>query len=57
MQIGQFIYVDRAEAGTWVPLIVELRPMPGHNHFAGNPKDLMQIFEPSGSLASVDQNE
>lgn len=46
LQLGQFFYVDRAEAGTPVPILVGVRPIPGRNPFVGNPKDLMQILEP-----------
>ncbi|KAI3432963.1 uncharacterized protein J3R85_007393 [Psidium guajava] len=47
LQLGQFFYVDRVEAGTPVPILVGVRPVPGRNPFVGNPKDLMQILEPS----------
>lgn len=49
LQLGQFLYVDRVEAGTPVPVLVGVRPVPGRNPFVGNPKDLMQILEPSES--------
>ncbi|TXG68237.1 hypothetical protein EZV62_003172 [Acer yangbiense] len=49
LQLGQFLYVDRVEAGTPVPTLVGVRPIPGRNPFVGNPKDLMQILEPSES--------
>ncbi|XP_044496088.1 uncharacterized protein LOC123218642 isoform X2 [Mangifera indica] len=57
LQLGQFFYVDRVAAGTPVPLLVGIRPVPGRNPFVGNPKDLMQILEPSESPAAVDQND
>ncbi|KAL2336384.1 hypothetical protein Fmac_010830 [Flemingia macrophylla] len=47
LQLGQFFYVDRIEAGTPVPILVDVRPVPGRHPFVGNPKDLMQILEPS----------
>ncbi|CAJ1950701.1 unnamed protein product [Sphenostylis stenocarpa] len=47
LQLGQFIYVDRIEAGTPVPILVDVRPVPGRHPFIGNPKDLMQMLEPS----------
>jgi hypothetical protein len=47
LQLGQFFYVDRVEAGTPVPLLVGARPVPGRHPFVGNPKDLMQMLEPS----------
>ncbi|KAK6914653.1 Protein of unknown function DUF936, plant [Dillenia turbinata] len=47
LQLGQFFYVDRMEAGTPVPILVGVRPVPGRNPFVGNPKDLMQMAVPS----------
>ncbi|KAL5755495.1 hypothetical protein ACOSQ2_020241 [Xanthoceras sorbifolium] len=58
LQLGQFLYVDRVEAGTPVPILVGVRPVPGRNPFVGNPKDLMQILEPSESpTPPVDHEE
>ncbi|GAV61412.1 DUF936 domain-containing protein [Cephalotus follicularis] len=47
LQLGQFLYVDRVEAGNPIPILVGVRPVPGRNPFVGNPKDLMQMLEPS----------
>ncbi|KAJ6427160.1 hypothetical protein OIU84_022714 [Salix udensis] len=47
LQLGQFFYVDRVEAGTPVPILVGVRPVSGRNPFIGNPKDLMQMVVPS----------
>ncbi|XP_061352773.1 uncharacterized protein LOC133297623 [Gastrolobium bilobum] len=47
LQLGQFFYVDRIEAGTPVPILLGVRPVPGRHPFEGNPKDLMQMLEPS----------
>ncbi|KAL2933024.1 Hydroxylamine reductase [Bienertia sinuspersici] len=47
LQLGQFFYVDRFDPGTPVPTLVGVRPLPGRNPFMGNPKDLMQILDPS----------
>lgn len=47
LQLGQFLYVDRMESGTPVPLLVGVRPVPGRNPFVGSPKDLMQMLERS----------
>lgn len=54
LQLGQFFYVDRVEAGTPVPLLVGARPVPGRHPFVGNPKDLMQMLEPSGGPVQSD---
>ncbi|XP_057797090.1 uncharacterized protein LOC131013097 isoform X2 [Salvia miltiorrhiza] len=45
LQLGQFFYVDKMEAGTPVPTLVGVRPVPGRHPFVGNPKDLMQLLE------------
>ncbi|XP_022946005.1 uncharacterized protein LOC111450225 [Cucurbita moschata] len=50
LQLGQFFYVDKMEAGTPVPVLVGIRPVPGRQPFVGTPKDLMQMMEPSVSL-------
>ncbi|PKA64011.1 hypothetical protein AXF42_Ash005023 [Apostasia shenzhenica] len=47
LQLGQFIYVDKVESGTLVPVLVGVRPLPGRNPCIGNPKDLMQMMVPS----------
>lgn len=54
LQLGQFFYVDRVEAGTPVPILVGVRPVPGRNPFVGNPKDLMQMLVPSEGPVQVD---
>ncbi|KAJ9179440.1 hypothetical protein P3X46_011228 [Hevea brasiliensis] len=54
LQLGQFFYVDRIEAGTPVPILVGVRPVPGRNPFVGNPKDLMQMLVPSEGPVPVD---
>ncbi|GKV47685.1 hypothetical protein SLEP1_g54559 [Rubroshorea leprosula] len=57
LQLGQFLYVDRVEAGTPVPILVGVRPVPGRNPFVGNPKDLMQMLVPSEGPVLVDHEE
>ncbi|CAI9779935.1 unnamed protein product [Fraxinus pennsylvanica] len=53
LQLGQFFYVDKMEGGTPVPILVGVRPIPGRHPFIGNPKDLMQMLEASGSDSPV----
>ncbi|CAA3020262.1 Hypothetical predicted protein [Olea europaea subsp. europaea] len=53
LQLGQFFYVDKMEGGTPVPILVGIRPIPGRHPFMGNPKDLMQMLEASGSDSPV----
>lgn len=55
LQLGQFFYVDRMESGSPVPILVGVRPVPGRHPFEGNPKDLMQMVEPSVGSIQVDQ--
>lgn len=47
LQLGQFIYVNKVEAGTPVPVLVGVKPVPGRNPCIGNPKDLMHMLVPS----------
>lgn len=55
LQLGQFFYVDRMEAGTPVPILVGVRPVLGRHPFVGNPKDLMQMLEPSEGPIQIDR--
>lgn len=56
LQLGQFFYVDRVEPGKQVPILIGVRPVPGRHLFIGNPKDLMQMLDPSeGPIQQVDQ--
>ncbi|KAK2367161.1 putative GPI-anchored adhesin protein [Trifolium repens] len=57
LQLGQFFYVDKMEAGTPVPILVSVRPVPGRHPFEGNPKDLMQMLESSEGIVRHDNNE
>ncbi|KAG8388437.1 hypothetical protein BUALT_Bualt02G0125800 [Buddleja alternifolia] len=54
LQLGQFFYVERMEAGTPVPILVGVRPIPGRHPFVGSPKDLMQLLEASNGPVMVD---
>ncbi|PRQ51632.1 hypothetical protein RchiOBHm_Chr2g0146611 [Rosa chinensis] len=56
LQLGQFFYVDRVEAGTPVPILEGVRPVPGRHPFVGNPKDLMQMVEPSEGSVQADDH-
>ncbi|KAM7483929.1 hypothetical protein LguiB_008512 [Lonicera macranthoides] len=55
LQLGQFFYVDRMEAGTPVPILVGVRPVLGRHPFVGNPKDLMQMLEPSEGPVQIER--
>jgi hypothetical protein len=41
LQLGQFIHVDRLEAGSPVPLLRGVRPLAGRHQCVGNPEDLI----------------
>ncbi|XP_020105093.1 uncharacterized protein LOC109721740 [Ananas comosus] len=57
LQLGQFIYVDKVEPRIPVPVLVGVRPVPGRNPCVGNPKDLMHMSVPSGTLEGVDNEK
>ncbi|KAI3802779.1 hypothetical protein L1987_30922 [Smallanthus sonchifolius] len=57
LQLGQFFWVDRMDVGTPVPVLVGVRPVPGRHPFIGNPKDLMQMLEPSEAMKSSELEE
>ncbi|XP_050379814.1 uncharacterized protein LOC126797191 [Argentina anserina] len=56
LQLGQFFYVDKVEAGTPVPILEGVRPVPGRHPFVGNPKDLMQMVDPSEVPVQADDH-
>ncbi|KAM7268993.1 hypothetical protein ACFE04_024490 [Oxalis oulophora] len=41
MQLGQFIYVDRLEPGSPVPVVKGAKPLPGRHPFIGTPEPIM----------------
>ncbi|KAI3923487.1 hypothetical protein MKX01_037293 [Papaver californicum] len=43
MQLGQFIYVDRLEPGSPVPVIRDTKPIPGRHPFMGTPEPIMSL--------------
>lgn len=45
MQLGQFIYVDRLEPGSPVPVVKGAKPLPGRHPFVGTPEPLMGLRE------------
>ncbi|WOG99097.1 hypothetical protein DCAR_0518445 [Daucus carota subsp. sativus] len=47
LQLGQFFYVDKLEAGNPIPVLVGVRVVAGRHPFVGNPKDLMQMLDSS----------
>lgn len=45
MQLGQFIYVERLEPGSPVPIIKGTKPLPGRHPLVGTPEPIMSIRE------------
>lgn len=45
MQLGQFIYVDKLEPGSPVPVAKGAKPLPGRHPFMGTPEPLMGLRE------------
>ncbi|KAJ7953623.1 DUF936 family protein [Quillaja saponaria] len=43
MQLGQFIYVDRLDPGSPVPVVKGAKPLPGRHPFVGTPEPLMGL--------------
>ncbi|KAF6173551.1 hypothetical protein GIB67_042681 [Kingdonia uniflora] len=43
MQLGQFIYVDRLELGSPIPIIQGTKMIPGRHPLVGNPEPIMDI--------------
>ncbi|KAK2352321.1 hypothetical protein P8452_42359 [Trifolium repens] len=43
MQLGQFIYVDRLEPGSPVPVLKGAKPLPGRHPFIGTPEPLLGL--------------
>ncbi|XP_059649022.1 uncharacterized protein LOC132294977 [Cornus florida] len=45
MQLGQFIYVDKLEPGSPVPVAKGAKPIPGRHPFVGTPEPIMGLRE------------
>lgn len=45
MQLGQFIYVDKLEPGSPVPVLKGAKPLPGRHPLVGTPEPLMGLRE------------
>ncbi|XP_077242539.1 uncharacterized protein LOC143883061 [Tasmannia lanceolata] len=45
MQLGQFVYVDRLEPGSPVPVIKGTKPLPGRHPLVGTPEPIIVIKE------------
>lgn len=45
MQLGQFIYVDRLEPGSPLPVVKGAKPLPGRHPLVGTPEPLMGLRE------------
>jgi len=47
IQLGQFIYVDRLDPGSPVPLIIGAKPIPGRHPLVGTPEPIVRVKENS----------
>ncbi|KAK3443136.1 hypothetical protein EUGRSUZ_B03344 [Eucalyptus grandis] len=45
MQLGQFIYIDRLEPGSPVPVLKGAKPLPGRHPLVGTPEPIMGLRE------------
>ncbi|CAL9206344.1 unnamed protein product [Musa hybrid cultivar] len=50
IQLGQFIHVDGIEAGSPVPILKGVRPLPGRHPCVGNPEDIVAANSSHGFL-------
>ncbi|CAI8587601.1 unnamed protein product [Vicia faba] len=53
MQLGQFIYVDRLEPGSPVPVLKGAKPLPGRHPFIGTPEPLLGLREKAQAQAQA----
>ncbi|XP_058748904.1 uncharacterized protein LOC131621873 isoform X2 [Vicia villosa] len=53
IQLGQFVFVDRFEAGSPVPVIRGVKPVPGRHPCVGSPEDIVATH----SLSFLDNND
>lgn len=51
LQLGQFVYVDRLEAGSPVPVLHGVRPLQGRHPLIGSPQDLIAVHENEKQVA------
>lgn len=56
MQLGQFIYVDRLEPGSPVPVVKGAKPLPGRHPLMGTPEPLMGLRHKGGDKAEQMSN-
>lgn len=57
MQLGQFIYVDRLEPGSPVPVVKGAKPLPGRHPLVGTPEPLMGLREKGEKIEQkINQN-
>ncbi|PKA56735.1 hypothetical protein AXF42_Ash012865 [Apostasia shenzhenica] len=43
IQLGQFIYADRLDPGTPVPIIMGMKPLPGRHRLIGTPEPIVRV--------------
>ncbi|KAL5130062.1 hypothetical protein HKD37_12G033224 [Glycine soja] len=57
IQLGQFVFVDRLEAASPVPILHGVRPVPGRHPCVGTPEDIVATTHSLGFLSNGKANK
>ncbi|KAL2328873.1 hypothetical protein Fmac_022300 [Flemingia macrophylla] len=57
IQLGQFVFVDRLEAASPVPILHGVRPVPGRHACVGTPEDIVATTHSLGFLSNGKSNK
>ncbi|XP_014494248.1 uncharacterized protein LOC106756368 isoform X1 [Vigna radiata var. radiata] len=57
IQLGQFVFVDRLEAASPVPILHGVRPIPGRHACVGTPEDIVATTHSLGFLGNAKANK
>lgn len=57
IQLGQFVFVDRLEAASPVPILHGVRPVPGRHACVGTPEDIVATTHSLGFLSNAKANK
>ncbi|QCD88471.1 hypothetical protein DEO72_LG3g3019 [Vigna unguiculata] len=57
IQLGQFVFVDRLEAASPVPILHGVRPIPGRHACVGTPEDIVATTHSLGFLGKAKANK
>uniref|UniRef100_A0A7N0TEC5 Uncharacterized protein n=1 Tax=Kalanchoe fedtschenkoi TaxID=63787 RepID=A0A7N0TEC5_KALFE len=56
MQLGQFVYVEKLEPGSTVPIVRGMKPLPGRHPLIGTPEPLMGLRGERGEKTDTNNN-